>query len=98
MVFKTEIGKNWPQCENKREILVKNSFAYRIMDPILKRKLEWEKKETKAMIQNKKIMYLRMYPSVRSCTRFFIQTNFKSNFSVRKRYQGFQRAQGVKEF
>ena len=24
------------------------------MDPILKRKLEWEKKETQAMIQNKK--------------------------------------------
>jgi hypothetical protein len=74
------------------------------MDPILKRKLEWENKETQAMIQKK--MYLRMYPSVRSCRWFFIQTNFKSNFSVQKRSQEFQRAQGdggvrvqsVKEF
>ena len=64
------------------------------MDPILKRKLEWEKKETKAMIQNKKL-YLRMYLLVRSCGRFSIQTNFKSNFSVQKRSQEFQRAQGV---
>ena len=29
-----------------------------------------------------------MYPSVRSCRWFFIQTNFKSNFSVQKRSQG----------
>ena len=64
------------------------------MDPILKRKLEWEKKETQAMIQNKKL-YLRMYPLVHLCRSFFFQTNVKSNFSVRKRSQEFQRAQGV---